>query len=118
MTPLSYTFCSYFLFLFLLFLMLYLIVTFRCIATASVIVALTNSLSTFRVLGLKLLPSIINLFLSPFDLIFIYGILILYPEEYCIGMVDKVSFAVMTMCGLKKVALLVLLSFIFLNAVS
>ena len=72
--------------------------------------------TTFRALGLKLLPSIIVVLCSPFDLLFIYGILILYSEEYFIGMVDKVSFAVMRLCGLKNVALLVLISFIFLNA--
>ena len=67
----------------------------------------------FRSLGLKLLPTIATIVAAPFDLIFIYGVALCYSEEYFIGMVDKVSSVLFTLRG---VALLVLLSFIFLNA--
>jgi hypothetical protein len=68
----------------------------------------------FRVLGLKLLPPLINLlFFPPFSLLFVFGSLVLVSEDYLNRIVDKVRFIVNL--GLKKVPLLVLLSFFFIN---
>ena len=70
----------------------------------------------FRVLGLKLLPPLINLlFFPPFSLLFVFGSLVLVSEDYFNRIVDKVRYAVLSLCGLKKVPLLVLLSFFFIN---
>ena len=74
-----------------------------------------SSCWSLRVLGLKLLPPLINLlWIPPFSLIFVFGSLVLYSEDYFGLIVDKVSYAVITICGLKKVPLLVLLSFLYL----
>ena len=70
----------------------------------------------FRVLGLKLLPPLINLlFFPPFSLLFLFGTLLLFSEDYLNRIVDKVRYAAISLCGLKKVPLLVLLSFFFIN---
>ena len=70
----------------------------------------------FRVLGLKLVPPLINLvFFPPFSLLFVFGSLVLVSEDYLNRILDKVRYAAMSFCGLKKVPLLVLLSFFFIN---
>jgi hypothetical protein len=76
-----------------------------------------GSLVCFRVLGLKVLPPLFNLlFFPPFSLLFVFGSLVLVSEDYFSRIVDKVRFILYSFFGLKKVPLLVLLSFFFINA--
>jgi len=52
----------------------------------------------FRVLGLKLLPPLINLlFFPPFSLLFVFGSLVLVSEDYFNRIVDKVRYAVLSL---------------------
>jgi hypothetical protein len=49
--------------------------------------------SSFRVLGFKVLPLLINIiYFIPFSLFYVFGFLVLYSEEYFSRMVEKLSF--------------------------
>ena len=82
------------------------------------IILLIYTLVCFRVLGLKLLPPLINLlFFPPFSLLFVFGSLVLVSEDYFNRIVDLTLRSLFLVFGLKtlKVPLLVLLSFFFIN---